>query len=71
MSDRIFFDKLLIEKEIKLREITSEQIVNAVKMLVIEANYKLDKAIIDKFRKSIEEEKSETAKRIFKQLIEE
>jgi len=53
-----------------LREITGEQITDAVKKLVIEANYILDDAIIKKFRDSIEKEKSETGKRILQQMIE-
>jgi len=43
-----------------LREITGEQITDAIKKLVIEANYKLDDAMIKKFKESIEKEKSET-----------
>ena len=53
-----------------MREITGEQIKEAIKKLVIEANYVLDEAVIKKFEESIEKEKSETGKRILKQLIE-
>ena len=52
-----------------MRKITAELIVENIKKLVIEANYKLDDSIIQKFRESIENEESETGKRILQQFI--
>lgn len=59
-----------LERRKKLREITGKQITDAIKKLVIEANYKLDDALIKKFKEFIEKEKSETGKRILEQIIE-
>ena len=53
-----------------MREITGVQITDAIKKLIIEANYKLDDSMINKFKELLEEEESETGKSILKQLIE-
>ena len=52
-----------------MREITYAHIKEAIKGLIIEANYVLDDSIINKFKESLNMEESETGKRIFEQLI--
>ncbi|WCK56786.1 fumarate hydratase [Aneurinibacillus sp. Ricciae_BoGa-3] len=52
-----------------MREVTYEQIVNAVKILCMDANYHLNNDVVLAFRDAIRKEQSEVGKEVLNQLV--